>query len=300
MKIGWIGLGNMGKPMAKHVQEAGYEFAVHDLRRNVAADMLEAGAHWAESPAEVAEGKDIVFTCLPMPEDVASVALGPRGILEGLPPHGIFIDMSTNSLSMIKHLHAAFADKGRRMLDAPVSGGVQGAISRDLVVMASGDAETYQQVKPVLDAIGDKVIYCGPIGNGTICKLCHNLMTAGIYQVLAEILTMGVKAGVDVATLADAMSKGATGKQPPLARWWDTTFKGKFEGTPMSFYLELMRKDVRLACELGREVNVPMEIANIVEQRFITAMNRGWGRMNSNAAILLQEERAGVKLRIRE
>ncbi len=297
MKIGWIGLGNMGKPMAKHVQNAGYDFTVHDLRKSVAADMLEAGAHWANSPAEVAAGKDIVFTSLPMPEDVEKVALGQNGILEGMSPGGVFIDLSTNSLAMVKHLHAAFAEKGFIMLDAPVSGGVQGAMARDMVVMVGGDEATYQRVKPVLDAMGDKVTYCGPIGSGTVCKLCHNLMSAGIAQVIAEVLTMGVKAGVDVATLASTIAKGASGKRPPLDGWWDTTFKGAFEGTPMSFYLELMRKDVRLACELGRQLNVPMEMANIVEQRFITAMNRGWGRMNTNAVIRLQEERVGVELR---
>jgi 3-hydroxyisobutyrate dehydrogenase len=300
VKIGWIGLGNMGKPMAKHVQAAKYDFTVHDLRKSVADDVLEAGAHWANSPAEAAAGKDVVFTSLPMPEDVEAVALGQNGLLEGMSPGGVFIDLSTNSLPMVKRLHAAFADKGFVMLDAPVSGGVQGAMSRDMVVMVGGDEPTYQRLKPVLDAMGDKVTYCGPIGSGTVCKLCHQLMGAGISQVLAEVLTMGVKAGVDVATLASTMAKGAAGKHPPLAGWWHSTFKGQFAGNPMSFYLELLRKDVRLACELGRQVNVPMEMANIVEQRFIQAMNRGWGRMNSNVAVRLQEERAGVELRTKE
>ncbi len=299
MKIGWIGLGNMGKPMAKHVQNAGYDFTVHDLRKSVAADMLEAGAQWAESPAEATRGKDIVFTSLPMPEDVEKVALGPKGILEGMAAGSVFIDLSTNSLPMVKHIHAAFAEKGFIMLDAPVSGGVQGAIDRDLVVLVGGDEASYHRVKPVLEVIGDKVTYCGPIGNGTICKLCHQLMGAGIGQVIAEVLTMGVKAGVDVETLVDAMSKGLAGRRPPLAGW-KNTLEGQFEGTPLSFYLELFRKDVRLACELGRQVSVPMEIANIVEQRFIEAINRGWGRMSSNVVVRVQEERAGVELRAKK
>lgn len=298
MKVGWIGTGNMGRPMARHVLEAGNALTVHDLRREAASELLEMGAKWADSPAEATRGNDVVFTSLPMPRDVEAVALGEEGILDAMAPGAVFVDLTTNSLSMVKKLHAAFQARGFQMLDAPVSGGVRGAISRDLIVMASGDEATYKRLKPVLDAIGDKVTYCGPIGNGTICKLCHNLMGAGIAQVVAEVLTLGVKAGVPLEILADAISKGAAGKVPPLKGWYDTTFKGEFEGTPMSFYLELMRKDIRLACEMARELDVPMEMANIVEQRFIEAMNRGWGRKNSNAAIWLQEQRTGVQLRL--
>ncbi|MDP3062483.1 MAG: NAD(P)-dependent oxidoreductase [Chloroflexota bacterium] len=299
MRVGWIGAGNIGRQMAKHVLEAGHELTVHDLRREAASELLETGARWAASPAEATRGKDIVFTSLPVPRDVDAVAVGEKGILGAMSGDEVFVDLTTNSLSMVVKLHKAFLEKGFQMLDAPVSGGVRGAISRDLIVMASGDEATYRRIKPVLDAMGDKVTYCGPIGNGTICKLCHNLMGAGIVQVVAEVLSLGVKAGVPLETLADAISKGASGKVPPLKGWYDTTFKGQFEGTPLSFYLELMRKDVRLACEMARELDVPMEIANIVEQRHIEAMNRGWGRNSSNAIVWLQEQRSGVELRLR-
>lgn len=298
MKVGWIGVGNMGKPMAKHVLEAGNEMTVHDLRREAASDMLESGAKWADSPAEAARGKDVVFTSLPMPIDVEAVALGEKGILGAMSGKEVFVDLTTNSLSTVKKLHKAFKDKGFEMMDAPVSGGVRGAMSRDLIVMASGDKAAYDRLKPVLDAMGDKVTYCGPVGHGTICKLCHNLMGAGIVQVVAEVLCLGVKAGVPLDVLADAIGKGASGKVPPLKNWYDTTFQGKFEGTPLVFYLALMRKDIRLANEMARELDVPMEIANIVEQRHIDAMNRGWGRMASNAVVKLQEQRSGVEIRL--
>lgn len=298
MRLGFIGTGNIGTPMARHLLEGGHQLAVHDAVKEHARELLEMGATWTSTPAEAARGREVVFTSLPGPREVEAVALGANGILEGAGPGCVYVDLTTNSLATVKKVHQAFQQKGLQMLDAPVSGGVRGAISRDLIVMTSGDEATYRRIKPVLDLLGDKVTYCGPIGNGTICKLCHNLMGAGIGQVVAEVLTLGVKAGVPLETLADAISKGASGKVPPLTNWRDGTFKGEFEGTPLSFYLELMRKDVRLACEMARDVDVPMEIANIVEQRYIEAMNRGWARRASNAVVLLQEERAGVKLRL--
>ncbi len=299
MRVGWIGVGNMGKPMAGHVLEAGHQLTVHDLRREAATDLLEAGATWADSPAQAARDKDVVFTSLPMPQDVEMVATGEGGILEGIPPGAIYADLSTNSLATVRKLHKVFQERGLTFLDAPVSGGVKGAMSRDMIVMVGGDPAAYQRIKPVLDAMGDKVTYCGPIGSGTVCKLCHQLLSAGLTQLVSEVLTLGLKAGVPLATLADAISKSASGKKPPLAGWEEGTFLGKFEGTPLSFYLELMRKDVRLACEMGRDMGVPLELGSLVEQRLIEAMNRGWGRMNNNVVVRLQEEKAGVEIRLR-
>lgn len=298
MRIGFIGTGNIGAPMARHLLEAGHELTVHDLIKANARELLEAGAAWADTPAAAAKGRELVFTSLPGPKEVEAVALGMQGVLEGAGPGCVFVDLTTNSLAMVKKVHQAFQGRGLQMLDAPVSGGVRGAITRDLIVMASGDEATYRRIKPVLDALGDKVTYCGQIGNGTVCKLCHNLMGGGISHVVAEVLTLGVKAGVPLDVLADAISKGAAGKVPPLTNWYEGTFKGQFEGTPLSFYLRLMRKDVRLACEMARELDVPLAIGNLVEQRYIEAMNRGWADKNSNVVVRLQEERAGAELRL--
>ena len=298
MRLGFIGAGNIGSPMACHLVEAGHQLAVHDVAKEHAQQLLDTGAIWADTPAEATRDREIVFTSLPGPKEVEAVALGEDGILEGAKPGCVYVDLTTNSLVMVKTVHETFQRKGVQMLDAPVSGGVRGAITRDLIVMTSGDEATYYKIKPVLDLLGDKVTYCGSIGNGTICKLCHNLMGAGIGQVVAEVLSLGVKAGVPLETLADAISKGAHGKVTPLTRWYDVMFKGKFTGTPLSFYLELMRKDIRLACEIGRDVDVPMEIANIVEQRYTEAMNRGWGRNAYEVVVRLQEERAGAELRL--
>lgn len=296
MKIGWIGVGHMGKPMATHILEAGHELTVHDLQQSAAAELLERGAHWAKTPAEAAADKDIAITCLPVPRDVEAVCLGDAGIIEGAASNTVVVDCSTNSLMTVRDLHATFADAGITFLDSPVSGGVRGAIARDLCVMVGGDESAYNRIKPVFDAMGDKVMYCGPVGNGTICKLAHQLFSAFLAQASAEVLTMGVKAGVPLATLVEAISRSAAGKNPPMDAWKREPVSDDFDADELTFYLELHRKDVRLANEIGRGFNVPMDLGNLVEQRMIEAMNRGWARKKAGVVRLLQEERANVDL----
>ena len=297
MKVGWIGVGNMGNPMAGHVLAAGHDFKVHDLRQEAAANLLESGAKWAASPAEAAEGVDVVMMSLPMPHHVEAVCLGENGVLEAIVSDTVVLDLSTNSVSMVRRLNEAFMeDKGVQFLDCPVSGGVTGARARDLCVMVGGDEATFERVRPVLDDMGDKVMYCGPIGAGSVCKLANQIAGLMISQSVLEVLTMGVKAGVPLTTLADAISKSSGGKNPPFRGWKTGRVETDFEADELTFYLELGRKDCRLACELGRELDVPMEIANIVEQRMIEGMNRGWGRKKLQIIRTIQEERAGVKL----
>lgn len=296
MKIGWIGIGHMGKPMATHVFESGHEFTVHDLRREAATDLLEAGASWADSPAELARDKDMVLTCLPKPLDVESACLEEQGVIEGIARDTVLIDCSTNALATVRRLHEAFDAAGVPFMDCPVSGGVRGALARDLCVMAGGDEAVYKRAKPVLDAMGDKVMYCGPAGSGTICKLMNQLFSALISQSAAEVLTAGVKAGVPLATLMEAMSRSTSAKNPPLQSWREGNVSNDFEADELTFFLELSRKDIRLACEVGRDHDVPMDLANIVEQNMIEAMNRGWGRKQAAVVRLLQQERAKVDL----
>ena len=294
MDIGWIGIGNMGKPMAKNIQAFSTQFTVNDLNQESAIDILESGGNWASSPAECAKDKDIIFMCLPMPADVEKVCLGENGILEGINSKTIVIDSSTNSLSMVKKLHEIFDKKGITFMDCPVSGGVIGAVKKDLCVMAGGDKEIYNKIKPALDAMGDKVMYCGPTGSGTICKLSHNLFSGLLMNITSEVLASGIKAGVDLATLLEAISKGASGKNPPLENWIKAT-QNDFAADEYSFFLELGAKDVKLACEMGRENKVPMDMSNILEQNLIEMLNRGWGRKNSGILRKLIAEKAGVE-----
>src|SRR5439155_16175324 len=178
MRVGFIGLGMMGKAMAANLQKAGHQLTVHDLNRAAAEPFLAKGAEWANSPRAVAEASEVIFTSLPVPADVEAVALGPNGLIEGMRPDTAFFDMSTNSVAMVRKINAAFAEKNLYMLDSPVSGGPGGAASGKMAIWVGGDEQQFGRHKAVLEAMGDQARYIGPIGAGTIAKLVHNCTSA--------------------------------------------------------------------------------------------------------------------------
>ena len=298
MKVGFIGLGTMGGSMAYNCLQGGNEMIVHDIRREAATPHLEAGAVWADSPREVAEGADVVFTSLPGPVEVEAVALGEDGLAEGLEAGKVYFDLSTNSPTVIRKIHQVYAEQGIHMLDAPVSGGPRGARTRNLAIWVGGDKELFDQYKPVLDSIGDKAYYVGPIGCGSVAKLVHNCSGYIIQAALAETFTMGVKAGVEPLALWQAVRRGAQGRRGPFEGLAEHLLPGNFD--PPDFALQLARKDVDLAVGVGREFNVPMRLANLTLSEMTEAINRGWGHRDSRVAMLLQEERAGVEVRVDE
>jgi 3-hydroxyisobutyrate dehydrogenase len=297
MKVGFIGLGNMGGPMALNMIKAGHTLTVYDVRREAAEPHLAAGAQWAESSAAVAAQSEVVVTSLPGPKDVEAATLGEGGILSKLARGAVYADLSTNSPSVIRHLHATFKAKGIEMLDAPVSGGIPGARNATLAVMVGGSRETFERIKPVLDAIGDKVSYIGESGAGAVAKLVHNMIAICSTQLLAEAFTMGVKAGVAPEALLKVVQDGAYGQGMLLnGTMPKMVFRGNFDR--VSFALKLARKDLGLATEVGRELNVPMPIASLVEQDFLTAMANGLADKDSTAAFTVQEDRANVRVRV--
>ena len=174
--VGFIGLGNMGGGMSANIQRAGYPMVVFDLREEVTRPLLEGGARLANSPAQVAELSDVTFSSLPGPKEVESVALGAEGVLEGIRPGSIYVDLSSSRPTLIREIEPKFRQKGCYVLDAPVSGGKSGAESGTLAVMVGGDREIFERIKPLLDSFGDKVYYAGEIGAGSICKLVHNMI----------------------------------------------------------------------------------------------------------------------------
>ncbi len=297
MKLGFIGTGNMGNPMAANLIKAGHQVTVHDLRREAATNLLEMGANWADSPKEAVPGNEVVFTSLPVPRDVEAVVLGENGILEGASSGQVFFDLSTNSPTMVRRLHDECAARGVTLMDSPVSGGTYGAAAGTLAVMVGGDKATFDRFKPTLDAIGTHVVYCGGIGNGAVCKICNNLMSMGTGALLAEALTLGVKAGVDLATLADVINNSTGGSKRLADKFPRFLFKGNFEP---GFATALAAKDVRLATDLGREYGIPMELSNMVDQLHVEALARGWGPEDSDAVAKIQEEKSGVQLRLPE
>jgi 3-hydroxyisobutyrate dehydrogenase-like beta-hydroxyacid dehydrogenase len=298
MDVGFIGLGTMGRHMAAHLQGAGHRLAVHDIRREAAAPHLAAGATWAKTPAEVAARSEIVFLSLPGPAEVESVATGDDGLMSAMRRGSALFDLSTNSPSVVRRLHDVLAEHGIQMLDAPVSGGPRGAESGRLAIWVGGNEAVFEQYLPVLQAIGDQPYYVGPIGSGAIAKLVHNCAGYTIQAALAEVFTLGVKAGLDPLPLFRAVRQGASGRRRTFDGLIDQFLPGQFD-TP-SFALRLAHKDMTLATALGREHQVPMPLANLAMDELTEAMNRGWAERDSRVAMLLQEERAGVEISVPE
>jgi 3-hydroxyisobutyrate dehydrogenase len=289
----------MGGPMALNLTKAeGNEVCVFDVRREAAAPHLEAGAKWADSPRALAAQSDLVMTSLPGPPEVEEVMFGEGGIAQGIRPGSVYVDLSTNAPSTVRRIAGALKEKGMDMLDAPVSGGAVGAKAANLAIMVGGDEAVFRHVLPILEIIGakDQIIHVGAIGAGNVAKLAHNQLCMVTSAAIAEAFTMAVKAGIAPEALFKVVSGGAFGRGMLLQGLPAVVFKGNFDRPP-TFALKLARKDLALATELGREFNVPMPLAAVVEQELTEAVARGLGDKDGIVAFSLQEERAGVKVR---
>jgi 3-hydroxyisobutyrate dehydrogenase len=296
MRIGFIGVGNIGAPIAGQLLRAGHTLTVTDLRREAASALLEAGTVWADTPADIAAECNVVATCLPGPREMEAVCLGEGRLVETLQPGTLYIDHTTNAPALVRRVHGLLAAKGVAMLDAPVSGGMEGAQTRDLLVMAGGDDDAFARARPLLDALAKRVMHTGSIGTGSIAKIMHNSATFTLDLVMAECWTTGVKAGIDPATIIEVFSTAALGNMMNLkVRLPATYFQGDFAPR---FSLALARKDLGLALDLARETGTPMRIAEICEAEMAEAMARGWADRDASIFLTLQEERAGVEVRL--
>jgi 3-hydroxyisobutyrate dehydrogenase-like beta-hydroxyacid dehydrogenase len=296
MQVGFIGLGIMGASMAANLQRAGYKLVVHDVRENSATAHLKAGAKWADSPRALAAQCEVTFTSLPGPSEVEAVGLGPNGLMQGMQKGSAWFDLSTNSPTLVRRIHQIYSERGLHMLDAPVSGGPQGAKSGRLAIWVGGDEAIFNHHKKVLDAFGDAARYIGAIGAGSVAKLVHNCAGYAIQTALAEVFAMGIKGGVEPLALWEAVRTGATGRQRTFDRLHDRFLPNRYD--PPSFALKLAHKDMRLATELARELGVPMRLANLAFAEMTEALNRGWENRDSRSPMLLQLERCGLKLEV--
>ena len=296
MNIGFVGVGNIGAPIAGQLLAAGHRLLVHDLRRAAAEKLLAASAVWADTPAGLAAECEVVATCLPGPREMEAVCLGSGRLVEALPPGALYIDHTTNAPALVRRVHALLAAKGVAMLDAPVSGGKEGAETRDILVMAGGDDAAFARARPLFDAIAKRVIHTGGIGTGMVAKILHNCASFTLDMLLAECWTTGVKAGIDAATIVHVFNEAALGHQMSMkvrlpATWLAGDFAARFS-------LALARKDLGLAMDLARETATPMRLAALCEQELLEAIGRGWADRDASIAATLQEERAGVQVRL--
>ena len=296
-KIGFIGLGIMGEPMATSVLKAGHQLTVFDVRREVANPLLEKGATWADSPQAVAQASEVVMTSLPGPTEIEAVALGEGGIIHGIASGSLYIDQSTGSPAMLRRTHGLFKEKGVDLIDAPVLGGRPGIWERRAMILSSGDEAAFQRGKPILDSIAETVKYCGSIGSATVCKLMYNCIGYSLAASIFECFTTAVKAGVDPRFLWEAISEGKLG-EGFIGGLRSTLFTRDFDKP--RFLLKNAHKDVALATDVGREVGVPMVTNNMTRQLLLEAINRGLGEKDSRSILLVQEERAGVKVHVKE
>lgn len=296
MRIGFIGVGSIGNPMAGQLLKAGHQLFVHDVRREAAASLVAAGAIWRDSVAATAGECEVVSTCLPGPPQMEQVALGANGLVESMKPGALHLDHTTNSPLLVRRVHDLLRAKNVDMLDAPVSGGMEGAQTRDLLVMVGGDPGVFERARPILDALAKRVMYTGGIGNGSVCKILHNCATFTLDMAMAECWTVGVRAGVAAETIVDVFKNAALGHQMNLkVRLPATYFQGNFDPR---FSLRLARKDLGLAVDLAKAYDVPMRLGAMCEQEMMEGIARGWADRDASIFLTLQEERAKVQVRV--
>ena len=296
MKIGFIGLGTMGGPIAASLQAAGHELFVNDVRPEAMTPAVSAGAGAKPTARDVGEASDVVFTSLPGPVEFEDVTVGPHGLIHGMRPGSVLFDLTTNAPSTIRAVHPSFLEKRLHLLDAPVSGGPKGAKTRTLAIWVGGDRTIYDRFETLLRDIGSHPDYIGPIGVASVAKLVHNCAGYAVQTALAEVFTMGVKGGVDPLILWRVIRQGYVGRARVFDRLAEQFLPAVFD--PASFRLELAHKDVGLATSVGRELGVPMRLANLTLEELTEAVGRGWSARDSRVAMLLQEERAGVAIKL--
>jgi 3-hydroxyisobutyrate dehydrogenase len=295
--IGFVGLGTIGNVVASHILKSGYTMCIYDIQPDATSALVATGAKLARSSAEVAEHCRIVFTSLPGPREVEAVALGTNGLLQCVHEGSVYVDLSSSSPDLIRRIETEFRRKGARVMDAPLIVGKDGIAKKSVEVLASGDFDTFREVKHLLDTFSETVLYTGELGTGTVIKLAHNLVRRGIGLAIGEGIVLGAKAGVDPQLLWDCMLWGLRVQLDQLAKTFsEAILEGRYEA-PASFGIGLARKDVGLATDLGRRFDVPMPIASMVEQAMIHAMNRGWSEQSTASLFRLQEEAAGIKVR---
>ncbi len=292
LKVGYIGLGLMGKSIARNILKAGFEVYVHNRSRAAVKELAAEGAKSAHSPAEIAAEVDIVFTNLPDSPDVEAVALGKKGVIEGAHEGLIFVDNSTIKPAVARRIASELAAKGVLALDAPVSGGDIGAKNATLSIMVGGDASALEKAMPVLLAMGKTVVHAGQAGSGQIAKAANQIMVAAQMVAMGELLVFAQKAGADPQKVVEAIKGGA-------AQCWTLDVKPQrlFAGNRApGFKAHLQAKDLNIVLETAREFGIPLPSTAENAQLFNAMLQMGMGELDNSAVIGVLEVLAGEKL----
>ena len=295
-KIGFIGLGIMGKPMARNLLKAGFPLIVHNRSRAKVDELVKDGATAATSPVEIASQSDVVITMLPNSPDVELVVLGPKGLKEGAKAGQLFIDMSTINPVISQKIAHGLSSLGVTMIDAPVSGGEKGAIDGTLSIMAGGKAEDFERALPIFNALGKTITHMGPLGAGGFTKLANQIIVAINLTAIGEALVFGTKAGVDPEKMIRALGGGLAGSKC-LDQKSEKIINGDFAP---GFKVDLHSKDLNLIQDAARAIGVPIPTSAFVEQLFAALRVRGRGGLDHSSVVTMFEDLAGVQVRRRE
>lgn len=293
MKVGFVGVGMMGGPMCRNVLKGGHEVVVFDINPDALARVASPSTTVVASPKAVAEQVELIFTSLPMPADVEQVILGENGIAAGARSGSTIVDLSTNAPAMVKHIGEALSAKGIALLDGPVSGGVDGAEAATLAIMCGGEQAVFDRVKPILDCMGANVFLVGPLGSGSIAKLCNNMVSFSNLAVASESLMLATRAGLNPRIMAEVMaaSSGGSNSLKRVAR------KGLAGDWQQEFAVNLAHKDLTLALDLGRQTETPLAYGSYTYTLLQTARLKGWGKDDVGSLLRLLESALGTEVR---
>jgi 3-hydroxyisobutyrate dehydrogenase len=293
MRLGFVGLGNLGQHLAASLLRAGFPLTVHDLDAEAGRQLVAAGAVWAESPREVAANSDSVFTCLPSPQAVDAVLTDNAGLLAGFSSGGTWIDSSTNEPHELQRLAGLAATAGVNCLEAPVTGGVHLAASGEITVLVGGDGDTFAAHLPAFEAIGGKVFFIGPLGSAATIKVITNMLAFVNLAAVGEALMLAKQAGLDLAQSYDVI-RASSGNSFVHETESQVILNGSYD---IGFTLDLACKDLGFARDLGRDLGVPLELADLVEQTFARAREAYGGSAWSPMVVKLLEDAVGTDLR---
>ena len=290
IKIGWVGTGVMGRWMCQHVMDLGYTATIFTRTKSKADPLLKAGATWANSPAEVAESSDIIFTIVGFPEDVRQVYLGENGILTTAKSGSIVVDMTTTEPSLAIEIHQAARAKGVSSIDAPVSGGDVGAREARLAIMIGGDQEAVDAIHSLFEAMGKNIVYQGEAGSGQHTKMCNQITISGTMIGVCEALLYGAKAGLDLEIMLSTISKGAAGCWS-LENLAPRVLKRNFDP---GFFVEHFIKDMGIALDEAKRMGISLPGLSLVHQLYLATQAQGHGRLGTHALMLALEKLSGV------